>query len=237
MNKRQVADTYDEGYADTYDERFHLNRCQVGSDRETEIIRQLLVPGGPWLDVACGTGYVLSRFPGVPRAGLDLAPAMLDLARRANPDALFIREGDFLHEMPEWHGQWALVTCLWYAYCLVESMADVERVVRNLADWTSDGGVCFVPLCDPELLAPDVRIPYRNEERFHGGTLTITGVIWSWSEDSGKQHQNVIAPQIEHMVGMFGEYFHAVDVVEYPLYKEGEPPQRKAIIAKLKKPR
>lgn len=236
MKKQQVVDTYDETYAATYDERFLLNDCQIRSDHEVEIIRQLLSPGGRWLDVGCGTGYVLSRFPGAPRAGLDLSPAMLELARQANPDALFIREGDFMDDVPEWHGQWSLVTCMWYAYCLVESMAEVERVIRNLARWTSGMGACFVPICDPIQLAADVRIPYIPAERFfYGGTLMITGVTWTWREESGKQHQNVVAPQVEHMVSMFNEYFNVVEVVEYPLYKPGQMPLRKAIIAKAKK--
>src|SRR5882724_9611128 len=94
MKRQEVVDLYDEAYATSYDERFLLNDCQVRSDHELEIVSRLLVPGEPWLDVACGTGYVLSRFPGVPRAGLDLAPAMLKQAGEANPDALFLREAD-----------------------------------------------------------------------------------------------------------------------------------------------
>jgi trans-aconitate methyltransferase len=148
MKRNEVLDTYDEEYAATYNERFLLNKRQVVSDHEIEIVKQLLVPGGRWLDVGCGTGYVLSRFPDVPRAGFDLAPAMLDLARKENPDALFIKEGDFLDDVPEWHGQWALVTCMWYAYCLVETMADVERVIKNLAHWTS--APCVILLYSPK---------------------------------------------------------------------------------------
>jgi SAM-dependent methyltransferase len=235
MNRQQVLDTYDKEYASTYNERFLLNKRQVRSDHEIEIVRQLLAPGGRWLDVACGTGYVLSRFPGVPRAGLDLAPAMLKLARQANPDALFFRKGDFIDDVPEWHGQWALVTCMWYAYCLVESMAEVERVIKNLALWTSDGGACFVPLCNPALLAAGVHIPYRTVERSQGGTMMITGVTWTWIEESGKQHQNLVTPQIEHMVTMCKEYFNVVEIIEYPLYKPGRSPQGKAIVAKVKK--
>jgi SAM-dependent methyltransferase len=235
MKRQEVVDIYDAAYATTYDERFLLNDCQVRSDHELEIVRQLLLQGGPWLDVACGTGYVLSRFPGVQRAGLDLAPAMLKLASQANPDALFLREGDFMDEVPEWCGQWALVTCMWYAYCLVESIAEVERLVKNLARWTSDRGACFVPLCDPALLAPGVHVPYSTTQRSHGGTLLITGVVWTWVEESGKQHHNMVTPQIEHMVAMFKEHFDVVDVVQYPLYKVGRNPLRTAIIAKAKK--
>jgi SAM-dependent methyltransferase len=236
MKRQQALDTYDEVYASKYDDKFLLSdECRVGSDHEIEIVKQLLVPGGQWLDVACGTGYLLSHFPGVPRAGLDLAPAMLKLARQANPDALFFREGDFLQAVPEWCDQWALVTCMWYAYCLVESMTEVERVIANLAHWTSDEGVCFVPLCDPALLATDVHIPYATAQRFYGGNLKITGVIWTYVDESGVRHDNMVAPQVEHMVAMFGEYFSEVKVVEYPLYKPGRSPLRKAIVAKAKK--
>ncbi len=236
MKRQQVLDTYDEGYASTFNQRFLLNeRSKIPSDHEIEILRQLLAQGGQWLDVACGTGYALSRFPGVPRAGLDLAPAMLTLARQANPDALFFHEGDFRDEVPEWNGQWALVTCMWYSYGLVESIAEVQGVIKNLASWTADQGACFVPLCDPALLTEGVTIPYRHAEKsYHGGTTLITGVIWTW-EESGTRHENMIAPQVEHMVAMFQEYFNVVEVIEYPLFKPGQRPQRKAIIARAKK--
>jgi len=211
VNSRQALDIYDEAYAAAYDERFLLNECRYRTEREVEIIERLLVPGGGWLDVACGTGHVLSRFPGVARAGLDLSPAMLKLAERANPDALFIRQGNFLDDMPEWRDRWSLVTCMWYAYCHVESMTDMERLIANFAHWTSPDGACFVPLCDPKLLAAGVDIPYERPEPFFGGTVKIVGVIWSWSEESGKQHPNLLAPQVEHMVAMFREHFRAVD--------------------------
>lgn len=233
MKQLQTLATYDDAYAGSYNERFLFNGCQARSDYEIETLRQLLNSGGPWLDVACGTGYVLSRFPGVERAGLDLAPAMLKLARRANPDALFFREGDFLQPAPEWRGQWALVTCMWYAYTMVESMADVERVVENLANWTSDEGQCFVPLCDPSLLAPGVSIPYSTTPRIYGGTLQISGVVWTYVDEFGKRHDNLIAPHVEHMVTMFKKYFDIVEIVEYPLAKLDL--LRRALVAKAKK--
>lgn len=237
MNREQALATYNDAeYVRRYDDTYHLSEeCKIGSDHEIEILSRLLVPGGQWLDVACGTGYALSRFPGVSRAGLDLAPVMLDVARQANPDALFFREGDFLQAVPEWCGQWSLVTCMWYAYCLVESMTEVERLVTNLADWTSDEGACFVPLCDPAQFAADVRLPYVTAQGSYGGNLLITGVIWTYVEASGVRHENIIAPQLEHIIAMFGRHFDDVEVIEYPLYRLGQGPVRKAIIAKAKK--
>jgi len=236
MNIRQVLETYDDDYARTYNQRFILKEwSKKAFDRETEIARQLLQKEGKWLDVACGTGYLLSRFPGVPRAGVDISPAMLERARQANPDALFFKEGDFRDAVPEWEGQWTLVTCMWYSYGLVESMAEVHDVIKNLASWTSEQGACFVPVSDPHIFSKDTKISYLNTDKYYGGNVLITGVIWTWIEESGKRHENMVAPHVEHMVAMFKEYFNAVEVIAYPLSRRWWGPQRKAIIARAKK--
>ncbi len=236
MHIRQVLETYDDNYARTYNERFLLHeRSQAAFDRQIETVRQLLHKKGKWLDVACGTGHLLSRFPAVPRAGLDISPPMLKVARQANPDALFFREGDFRDTVQEWEGQWALVTCMWYAYCLVESMAEVHTVIKNVASWTSDQGACFVPVWDPRNLSRAIKIPYLNRDKFYGGNVLMTGVVWTWIEESGKRHENMVAPHLEHMVAMFEEYFRVVEVVTYPLSRRRWGPRRKAIIARAKK--
>jgi hypothetical protein len=141
---------------------------------------------------------------------------MLARAREANPDALFFRQMDFTEAMPEWHGEWDLVTCMWYAYGMVESLAEVTRVVRNLAAWTSDRGTCFLPLFDPKKLR-GVRVPYLHENvAFPPGTVLLTGVTWTWIERSGKRHQDMVAPATEVMVEMFERYFDTVKLVRYP---------------------
>jgi SAM-dependent methyltransferase len=237
MNTRQVLETYDDDYAQTYNERFLLNeRSKIAFDREIRIVKELLPGVGNWLDVACGTGCLLSQFPGVPRAGLDISPVMLELARQANRDALFFKEGDFKAAAPEWDGQWSLVTCMWYAYCLVESMGEVRDLIRNLAAWTSDTGTCFVPVWEPRNLSKQIRTPYLIPDRFYGGNVLITGVMWTWIEESGKRHDNMVAPHIDHMVAMFKEYFDVVEVMQYPLSRHRWGPRRKAILAKSKKP-
>ena len=221
MDRSQTLETYDEEYARTYDERFLSHpRYRRRTEFELGVIGGLLDDRGTWLDVACGTGYHLSRFPGVARAGIDLSPAALAVARKANPDAIFLREGDFTEEIPEWEGKWSVTTCLWYSYGLVESVADVRRVIRNLASWTAEGGACFVPICDPELLGRRIRVPYRhNGVGIPPGDLLVTGVSWTWIEPSGKRHENQIAPPVEHMLEMFREDFGAVELVDYPRSK------------------
>jgi SAM-dependent methyltransferase len=232
MKTRQVLDTYDEEYARTYDERFLLARhARAAFEREAAIVGGFLQPGARWLDVACGTGRLLGRFPGVARGGLDLSPAMLARAREASPDALFFRRGDFREPIPEWEGSFTLVTCMWYAYGLVESLADVETLVGNLAGWTSDDGTCFVPVFDPRTLSRRIRIPYLHRDRFYGGEVRITSVTWTWTEESGKRHENMVAPHPEQMLEMFRQHFREVSLVSYPLARGWRAPRRRAIRA------
>ena len=238
MDRRQVLATYDEAYARAYEEKFILNKhYRSKSEFEITVLKRLLGDGSRWLDVACGTGYFLSRFPGVPRAGLDISPAMLAIARKSNPDALLFREGDFTDEFSEWDGAWSVVTCLWYSYGLVESIAAVRAVVSNLARWTADEGVCFVPVFEPANLGRGVKVPYLlRQAGFPPETLMITGVTWSWIEASGKRHDDMVAPQMDYMVGLFSEYFDTVEVVTYPPFKPWRRRRRRAIIARAKKP-
>ena len=39
-----------------------------------------------------------------------------------------------------------LVSCMWYAYGMVDSVSELLRVIENLAAWTAPQGTCFVPL-------------------------------------------------------------------------------------------
>lgn len=235
MNLRQVLKIYDEEYAGKYDDRFILSEpSKIGFKNEVKIVAEFLRDGGKWLDVACGTGSLLSCFPGVPRAGVDISPAMLERARRANPDALFFKEGNFKNPAPEWQGQWDLVTCMWYAYCLVESMAEVHQLIENLSSWTSAQGTCFMPVWDPHILSKDVSIPYRIPDKQYGGDVLLVGVNWSWIEDSGKRHENMVAPNPDYMKAAFQEYFRDVNLISYPLSRFGRA-GRKAIVARAKK--
>ena len=233
MKREQILATYDEEYVRTYDERFIRNEHYRKKDEsEVGVLARLLEGGGRWLDVACPTGYYLSRFPGVPRAGLALSPAVAESARRANPDALFVDDRDFTGEFPEWHGQWDVVSCMWYSYGLVESVADVDRLIGNFASWLSPRGACFVPLCDPEYLGR-VKTPYVTENAgFPPGRLLITGVTWTWEEDSGKAHQNMVAPPVEHMIAVFESCFREVEVVEFPPFKWWGRRRRKGLVGR-----
>src|SRR4051794_37887254 len=85
MKREEIGRLYDHEYAASYDEKFLLSPLHISDTRhEVELLRSFLTPQVTWLDVACGTGYFLRQFPEIPRAGIDLSPAMLERARAAN---------------------------------------------------------------------------------------------------------------------------------------------------------
>jgi SAM-dependent methyltransferase len=222
MKIEQVLETYDRKYAMGYDETFllsHWSRESVAY--QLQLLGALLKDAGSWLDVACGTGYALSRFPHVPRrVGLDLSPAMIDVARARNPDVTF-RQGNFRDPCPAWNGQWDVVSCMWWAYCMAESMSEIRVLIANLADWTADDGVCFVPLCNPQKFdRENIRIPYVDPKV--PGRILITGITWTWIDEQGQRHDEVVSPQVEHVRTMFQEHFDRVEIHEGPLDAIGE---------------
>jgi tetratricopeptide (TPR) repeat protein/SAM-dependent methyltransferase len=238
MKKSYIHEIYDHDYARNYNQRFLLqeNLSKIDSDFEVSVIRSLLEEIGhdaTWLDIACGTGYYLSHFPETQRAGLDISPAMLQVAQEANSGISFI-EGDYRDRHPEWNAKWDLVSCMFWAYAYVDSLSEIEQVIENFASWTSDKGICFLPICDPsELGSGEVHIPYITEHIGEGGFYQLEALTWSWIENPEKQHRNLITPHPEWMITQFKKYFDDVRIVEYPKVKR----HRIALVARSKKRR
>lgn len=222
MNIEQVLRTYDDEYAASYDATFLTEAWTRASvDFQLALLGDLLKPAKSWLDVACGTGWVLSQFPHVAeRAGLDISQPMIAAARRRNPGVRFV-EADFRAPRPELDNHWDVVSCMWWAYCLAESIAEIRVLVRRLADWTSPDGHVFLPLCNVRKFdLQNIRLPYVDPKV--PGRIMITGITWTWIQENGKRHDEVVSPQVERMVELFDEHFEDVDVIEGDLAAIGE---------------
>lgn len=233
MDKEQLLALYDDAYADAYDGKFlHSDTTRSDTAHELKLIARLLNEGATWLDVACGTGFFLSRFTEITREGLDLSPGMLRLARQANPGVTF-HERSFLDSIPEWRDRWDLVSCMWYTYGYVASMSELETLVANLATWTAPTGRCFVPLADPRLISA-VNLPFRVQSALPG-EISVTGILWSYADEDGKHcHRHMIAPQVEWMEQLFRRYFATIELDIYPTAFPGWG-QRRALIASGKR--
>jgi SAM-dependent methyltransferase len=233
VRRPDIVRLYDDAYAAKYEQEFLLDPL-VRSDTEAELrlLGQFLTPGVSWLDVACGTGFFLRRFPEVERAGIDLSPAMLRLAQQGNPN-ITLREHDFRDPIPEWENRWGLVSCMWYAYGFADTIAELDTLVSNLWSWAAETGTCFVPLADPRLIA-GVDLPYQAPTH-NAGKVLITGVMWSYlEEEAGATHAHLLAPNVEFMVDLFRRYFERVEVIRYPPAFDGWQ-GRPALIARGKK--
>src|SRR5215468_5302609 len=218
MNVAEVLATYDDSYARRYDESFLLTPDHgfLGKTLfEVGLLRQLTSGAASWLDVGCGTGYFLERGRGRPDiscAGLDLSPAMLAVARSRNPDALLV-QGSFLEPRADFHGRWEVTSCMWGAYGLQETLADIETLIMNLAAWTAAGGQCFMPVFDLSLFE-DRRV---RGVLIPGVELDLTRDRWSFREPDGKTHRDMLAPPVTAMADMFRRHFGEAEPIPYPI--------------------
>lgn len=220
MKPNDVKRLYDADYASSYEAKFLTSEVNYpDTEFELKLVGELLPSDAEWLDVACGTGYFLKAFPHMRRMGADLSPAMLERARSENPGVEF-HEHDFRMARPEWVDRFGLVSCMWYAYTLVDTIQEIDQVVANLAAWTRADGTCFVPLADPRLISR-CNLPYHIQDR-NPGQVVVTGILWSFSEADGtKVHQHLVTPQVEYMTASFGRFFEDIRIVIYPHKADG----------------
>ena len=159
---------------------------------------------------------------------------MLARARTADPDVDLL-EGSFLDPHPELEDRFDIVSCLWFAYCYVDTIDDIDVVVEHLARWTAPGGTCVVQICDAEDVANGLVLPYEDPETpIFGGSLFIDTVLWTWVEPDGTRHEHLVAPHLQSMVDRFDRWFDDLEVRRWPAFAPGWG-RRKAIIARRRR--
>lgn len=215
MQPDAVRELYDEHTASTYNERWHGAPWGNDTDVLAEAIGRQVHPGVRWLDVGCGTGHFLSRFPGIDRAGTDMSPSMLAEARAGSPDAEFFQEWDFRNDRPEWRDGFTLVSCTGEPWSYVDTIGETERFVRNLSRWTAPDGTCLLAMQDATDLT-GVRLPYYvpGEPGFPG-EIWVKAVVWSMtdrSHEEPREHDDLIWPNLGHWLAMFGRHFRTITI-------------------------
>jgi ubiquinone/menaquinone biosynthesis C-methylase UbiE len=115
--------------AESYDKQVDwFERRVIGSDNRAWACSRA---GGKVLEVAIGTGLNIASYPpDVRLTGVDLSPAMLQIARRRADDlgrSVDLREGD-AHELPFEDSSFDTVVCT-FSLC---NIPDVERAVTEM---------------------------------------------------------------------------------------------------------
>lgn len=128
----------------------------IGKDYAGETARVLAtaaaqgVPPVTILDVACGTGRHLEHFSRTARcAGVDLDPAMIDIARGRCP-AVALHVSDMVElDLGE---RYDLVVCLFSSIGYVATVARLEQAVAAMSRHLAPGGLLLVePWIQPEV--------------------------------------------------------------------------------------
>ncbi|MCB9185948.1 MAG: class I SAM-dependent methyltransferase [Flavobacteriales bacterium] len=236
-NNKYHIPPYSEEYADRYDGLWPENPDYEKETRfHIETINSLITPNGQWLDVGCGTGYFLSQFKGVKRAGIDISEPMLNKARTSNSDAMFFKTHDICESNVDWNDKWDLVTCTGQPWSYLNHIELIKQTVENLYTWTrKESGVCMltpIDVLDMFNLKPEYW--YSNSHFQKNVPTAINAIIWSLHEiDSGSKHDHLIYPNFDQWIRWFSLYFNTIEVTHWPI--EGYNIPRRCIICRDKK--
>lgn len=187
-----IAETYHAGRA----AREQVNVEWLGT------LRPLLPQSGKVVDLGCGGGVPISRYfadRGYQVTGYDLSPAMIDLARREAPEALF--DVAAIESLALEPGSVDLVTSF-FAIIHIDRALHAE-IFRRIFTWLKPGGVCLLSLGandNPDDYQPDWHGAPMRWSHFDAetnvGLLEDAGFELRWREVedlAGEQHLFVIA--------------------------------------------
>jgi SAM-dependent methyltransferase len=206
---------YDEYYASRYNSIWGESAAWATEGKfHIETITTLLQHAGSWLDAGCGTGFLLSKFPGTRRAGFDLSPAMLNEARKANPGVEFYNQ-NLLDAKPEWDGKWDLVTCTGQPWSYLPTLEDIEKAVKNLSGYTSMKGSLMLTPIDLSDFIGIHTANFFDEHAIQNEVPVITGIHWSYKELDTVDH-NCLSPNLDQWVRWFARYFYKVEIIYWP---------------------
>jgi SAM-dependent methyltransferase len=167
--------------------RFEVISDNIADVHDAIVAALALSPGERWLDLACGTGAVSERAArdGASVTGIDLAPALIETAKRLAADAgleIDYRVGDCEDLAGIEDASFDVVSSTFGVMFAPDQRAvagELARVTRTggrlgLANWTPDGGIGrmfrmtaqFAPPPPPEAGAPlDWGRPEHVDER------------------------------------------------------------------------
>lgn len=116
-----------------------------------EILRQNAITTGLAIDLGCGSGIwarELSR-AGYNVLGVDISPAMIEIARKRVPGAEFRVESLLRARLPECDAVTSLGECLNYLFDRSNSMTQLRRLFSRIHSALKPGGVFVFDIAEP----------------------------------------------------------------------------------------
>ncbi len=211
----KIGGPYDEYYASRYNKIWGESATWESEAKfHIETISSLLKNANNWLDAGCGTGFLLSKFPGVSRAGFDLSTAMLSEAKKVNHDVEFFNQ-NLLDAKPGWNNKWDLVTCTGQPWSYLPTLEDIEKAVKNLSAFTSMKGKLMLTPIDISDFIGIHTANFFDEDAIKNEVPVITAIHWSYKELDTIDH-NCLSPNLDQWVRWFSKYFHKVEILYWP---------------------
>ncbi|MDQ7005682.1 MAG: methyltransferase domain-containing protein [Acidobacteriota bacterium] len=195
-------------------------------------------PPGPVLDLACGTGIVAEalrrRWESVPVVGLDLAPAMAGLARRALPEPLFAALAADPRALPLPGAVFAAATCsaaLWHFPQLGAALGELRRCLK------AEGRFAFSIPCSQlrdEATPPPAPLQLalaRVGRQLFGRDPSPAGPVLARRELIARGRERGFTLGCERHVDLVVPQGELLDLLEVPalgarLYPEADPERR-----------
>lgn len=137
-------------WARYYDEIYSWKDYASEAVRIDEIVQQRIRSGGhELLEVACGTGKYIEHLKDKYHiTGVDINPAMLEVARAKFPEMEF-HEADMLDM--DLGKQFDVVACLFSSIAYVKSYENLEKSIKNFYNHLKPGGVVIIePFLEPD---------------------------------------------------------------------------------------
>ncbi len=130
------------------------------------ICNSITRPNAKLLDIGCGPGnitkYLLSKRPDFDIYGIDIAPNMIELAKKNNPAASFaIMDSRQIGELKE---QYDGVVC---GFCLPYlSQADCHKLISDCYNLLNDSGLLYISFVEGDPIDSGFQVSSSGERSF-----------------------------------------------------------------------
>jgi len=206
---------YNDEYASVYNDAWwDKDMWKPAGEFHIHTLASLLKTSKNWLDVGCGTGYFLNKFPQVDRSGLDLSSDMLDKARISNPGVEFLHQS-MTDKNQSLEGKFDLVSCTGQPWLYLPDMEAIERSIIRMAEWTSPNGkVMLAPFDLFDILGLDLPADFYDISTniTRDPVPTTLGTIWTYKELDGNYYP-LLSPNLDQWVRWFSVFFRKIEIL------------------------